>query len=744
MIPNKVIQETEQRFNLRTPKRTITELKLRTGSKLDVDDKERVDKRIKRLRRGGFDAYLAELATPPPAASPSIELPMTEANLVNTPAFSQPCASSITVELDTRERVLDKNNLMSINYLERGLRVSRSVARIRIRSAQGQTLGFGTGFMVSPRLLMTNNHVLETANAAASSLAEFNFQDDLSGRPLPTSVFELDPNLFFITDTTLDFTLVAVKEKARDANGDLGELRFFGWNRLIEDEGKAILGEYMNIIQHPNGEPKQLALRDNQFVDLLENFLHYKTDTAPGSSGSPVFNDQWEIIGLHHSGVPQRDASGRILARGGGLWQPSMGEFKVQWVANEGVRVSRLIKHIKQVALNDGQRRLRTDLLEKEPLAPSRTELSDQPAASPPAAPSRQTPAFSSQPRIENGNAIWTLPLEVSVRLGADYTEAPSVSPTPADKVTTNGNGSGPATTDPVVSAPDPTTNSELANALTEVRRASTKKYYDAAQDKTDRKQYYTDIPTNLNPAEFYKRLHKLLEKTHTTQPRYKPATQVYPWVDLQPNLKLRSIYSGMEFDPEVVIREDFRIDQARAERLQEKMMTEGFVGAERIEQELDLLEATLPYNCEHVVPQSWFEKREPMRGDIHHLFACESGCNSFRGNTPYFDFSDFNEVVRDKCGKREENKFEPGAGKGAVARAVLYFLLRYPGEINRTNEEYKPDRIATLLKWHEENKVTDHERHRNQAIFKVQGNRNPLIDHPEWADEIDFLKGLG
>jgi len=173
-------------------------------------------------------------------------------------------------------------------------------------------------------------------------------------------------------------------------------------------------------------------------------------------------------------------------------------------------------------------------------------------------------------------------------------------------------------------------------------------------------------------------------------------------------------------------------------------MMTESSFGTERIEQELDLLEATLPYNCEHVVPQSWFEKREPMRGDIHHLFACESGCNSFRGNVPYFDFSDFNEVVRQKCGKREENKFEPGAGKGTVARAVLYFLLRYPGEINRTNEEYKPDRIATLVNWHKENKVTDHERHRNQAIFKVQGNRNPLIDHPEWADQIDFLKGLG
>src|SRR3712207_7679841 len=91
----------------------------------------------------------------------------------------------------------------------------------------------------------------------------------------------------------------------------------------------------------------------------------------------------------------------------------------------------------------------------------------------------------------------------------------------------------------------------------------------------------------------------------------------------------------------------------------------------------MELLEAALPYNCEHVVPQSWFAKREPMRGDLHHLFACESDCNSFRGNTPYFEFEEADEAVRAACGRREEGRFEPAAGKGAVARATLYFLLQ-------------------------------------------------------------------
>jgi endonuclease I len=144
------------------------------------------------------------------------------------------------------------------------------------------------------------------------------------------------------------------------------------------------------------------------------------------------------------------------------------------------------------------------------------------------------------------------------------------------------------------------------------------------------------------------------------------------------------------------------------------------------------------------VVPQSWFGKREPMRGDLHHLFACESGCNSFRGNTPYFDFPDFEEAVREECGKRLGNKFEPTSGKGAVARATLYFLLRYPGEINRTSTEYEESRLAVLLSWHEQNPPTVYERHRNQAVFERQGNRNPFIDHPEWAAQVDFRDGLG
>jgi endonuclease I len=158
-------------------------------------------------------------------------------------------------------------------------------------------------------------------------------------------------------------------------------------------------------------------------------------------------------------------------------------------------------------------------------------------------------------------------------------------------------------------------------------------------------------------------------------------------------------------------------------------------------------LDEMLPFNCEHVVPQSWFAKAEPMRGDLHHLFACESRCNSFRGNTPYAEFADwppprpippagtFASVVRDTCGKRDTAAFEPAYGKGPAARATFYVALRYPGVIDP--HELHPERFHDLLVWHQSDPVTEWERHRNAAIFERQGNRNPFIDRPELAHDL-------
>ena len=237
--------------------------------------------------------------------------------------------------------------------------------------------------------------------------------------------------------------------------------------------------------------------------------------------------------------------------------------------------------------------------------------------------------------------------------------------------------------------------------------------YYDEKKDQKSRETYYNGGPWTRE------KLSSLLKLSHTNQPSYSPHRFLYPWVDLQEDGKLKSLYSGNGMDPVEVIEEDIRVLELMAKGVQSTGDT------------------SMTLNCEHVVPQSWFSKKEPMRGDLHHLFACEPTCNSSRGNFPYHDFVDYipeqlkARAIKVGCGKAEKGKFEPEYGKGIVARATLYFLLRYGGIINQDKVN-----LALLLEWHRQFPVSLYEKHRNQAIFEVQGNRNPYIDFPEMAGE--------
>lgn len=664
---------TAARYADRSRERTRTKRALETHGILHADDHDRVVKRLKRLNASWALARSVEggsaLTSPDDRPIAPTEPALYGADVLGL------------------ERLMGHNDLIEVGFLERGAAAARPVGRINVEIPGGG--GFGTGFLVTPDLLMTNNHVLGSPADAAESIVEFDFQEGRDGRLMTPQAFAFDPQRFFVTDKALDFSLVAVQP--RGATG--AELAAYGFLPLIEHEGKVILGELVNIIQHPNGEPKQLALRENKVVDLLDDFVHYETDTSPGSSGSPVFNDQWEVVALHHSGVPKTDKDGKLIALDGAEWTEARSDAELAWVANEGVRVSRILASLDAQDLTGPAAALRAQLV----------ELARGPQ-SPPAALVATAAGFPG-------------PISVTVSFGG-----PTVSSTAAPA---------PAPPAPAPPAPAPPAlppiedDPEVRAALAEAAAGRARTYYDAAADKKARTAYYVAIDAKSKPPALYEALSKLVTDTHANTPRYQPATQVYPFVDLHPDKTLRSIYSGKAFPPEDLIKEDFRIERAR--RL-----------------ELSTLEAAKPFNCEHVVPQSTFDAQEPMRGDIHHLFACESGCNSFRGNFPYFNFADFEEVVRTDCGKREDAGFEPSNGKGAIARATLYFLLRYRGKIGDRAVELQATQLPTLLAWHKAEPVGDWERHRNAAIAEVQGNRSPLIDHPEWADKVAFELGFG
>lgn len=147
--------------------------------------------------------------------------------------------------------------------------------------------------------------------------------------------------------------------------------------------------------------------------------------------------------------------------------------------------------------------------------------------------------------------------------------------------------------------------------------------------------------------------------------------------------------------------------------------------------------------NVEHTWPQSKFSRRFPkemQKSDIHHLYPTDSAMNSLRGNTI------FGEVEHDsgsiKCSTSRFGSgsagatliFEPPADhKGHVARSLFYFSVRYDMPI-------RPEEEVILKKWNHEHPVDAEEQARNGEIEKVQGNRNPFVDHSELADQIsDF-----
>ncbi|MFD2443786.1 endonuclease I family protein [Bacillus sp. CGMCC 1.16607] len=268
--------------------------------------------------------------------------------------------------------------------------------------------------------------------------------------------------------------------------------------------------------------------------------------------------------------------------------------------------------------------------------------------------------------------------------------------------------------------------------------------YYNDYQNQLDIKQYYQPIADlDLSRIQLFYKFKELLNKTHKNRIPYfiSKDLYLYTWVDLQPDGTIKSIYSGEERNPQSLIMNDFEIISQKYDDFQlflQKIKKKEF---ETFRQLKDF-EVKLKLNTEHIVPQSWFGGLEPMKGDLHHLFTCNPKCNISRSNFPYTDFTFYkpespDEPIQNHCGIAVGGRFEPEYGKGIVARAMLYFLIRYPRSIKKSFR-IQID-IPLLIRWHQEFPVSLSEKHRNQAIYQIQGNRNPFIDLPKLVEQIEF-----
>ena len=242
------------------------------------------------------------------------------------------------------ERIIQGNDLDSINYLAKGTQASRPICRIQLKDARANLVGYATGFLIGPGLLMTNHHVFGKPADAANSIADFDYELDIQGMERSPVRFGFQPEKFFYTNDRLDYSIVAVAPASQAGGRDLAE---WGWLPLSDEPGKGDPGEYLTIIQHPGGQTKQVCVRENKLLKYVGDFLWYMTDTTAGSSGSPAFNRFWQVIALHHSGVPKKNSKGETLTKEGKVWEPWMDETLIDWEANEGARVSSIVADLK-------------------------------------------------------------------------------------------------------------------------------------------------------------------------------------------------------------------------------------------------------------------------------------------------------------------------------------------------------------------------------------------------------------
>jgi len=244
----------------------------------------------------------------------------------------------VTMKAKTSRSTYSRRNDLRVSVSE----VSRAAASAVGRVAHN-TMGWqGTGCMISKQLFITNNHVILNSQKATDYVVEFNYELNANNCPKQVTKFALAPNILFLSspEEELDFTIVAVGKRISGRS----MLSHFGYCPMKDLGASERPGTLISIIGHPRGRFKQTAIRSAMITAMNDEVLQYYADVEVGSSGSPIFNDGWQLIGLHHWGAPTRKIS-------------HLRREQVSRDVREGIRICAIVR--KMVLL-------RPDLSEKE------------------------------------------------------------------------------------------------------------------------------------------------------------------------------------------------------------------------------------------------------------------------------------------------------------------------------------------------------------------------------------------
>lgn len=250
----------------------------------------------------------------------------------------------------------------------------------------------------------------------------FDDEDDFLGNAAAETSFTLDPDRFamFSPEAELDYAIVALGPRQQGA----ATTADFKYLALSNDPTKHQKGMSVNIIQHPRGRPKTIAIRNNYLLERTDQYLIYDTDTLPGSSGAPVLNDRWELIGLHHYGEGDNE---------------HQAPDERQKVNNAGIRASAIYDDLKAKAdvMADGPEK--TLLVEALSLfaakSPVQKRLERRPKTT--AAPAPQHESFSTLTEVpmdaSKSSATMVVPLEITFRIGGTAVSLPASAGTPVN-----------------------------------------------------------------------------------------------------------------------------------------------------------------------------------------------------------------------------------------------------------------------------------------------------------------------
>ena len=231
------------------------------------------------------------------------------------------------------EKVLGDDSYKTYKWYMTGAQRCLLVARI----GRDATQGFGTGFVVkgsdiSPTfgddlVLVTNAHVVTDDVAVRKAHKALPPEEAvITFEALGPEEYRIDKVLFTSRPEELDATVLklenakALNDKLRDKAARLARAL-----PLVEESAR------IYIIGHPRGGTLSLSMADNALLDHEDPRIHYRTPTDEGSSGSPIFNRQWELIGLHHAG-------GENMAR--------LNKKPGTYAANEGIWLNAIVKAI--------------------------------------------------------------------------------------------------------------------------------------------------------------------------------------------------------------------------------------------------------------------------------------------------------------------------------------------------------------------------------------------------------------